>query len=661
MIDEIFADGGILSGLVDGYEYREAQEQMAACILETLYESGRCIIEAGTGVGKTMAYLVPALYYAVNEKKRIAVTTETKALQQQIMLHEIPIASAIVEKLTGEKPRYSLCLGSSNYPCRKRLEIVKSHGDMTASQVKVVDRLERLMNGKGVVTRFDLRTGETLWQKICRDPESCGMNRCRYASKCVFLRAKKEWQESHLLVMNHYLFFTNVASGKSYLPDMNSVFFDEAHSLERIASTQLGFRLSVKQLQEILDRLTRKRKGGAIVQNVLPPNASAKVPRMVDAILKEADLFFTGLQRSFPRNAQVSRLRDVLPEGKELVNELKKALDFFETHVNEECDDLELGEFDMLRGRMFLFMDNLNSFISMGNDNFVYWMERRKDVLIGDVELLGQPVEIAEIFSREIAGFYESLCFVSATLAINDNFSYIASRLGLRDHASLICQSPFRYESQSILFLNRDGPSPVQDNYTSIAAESAARIINMVGGRTLVLFTSYSMLDAVKTHLEEMLSCSIYSQGDMPAPDVLSAYRNDVNGVLLGTHSFWQGIDLPGDLLRCVIIMRLPFGAPDNPPVQARIERITESGGNAFAGYQLPEAVLLLKQGFGRLIRSSRDTGVVAILDSRILGKKYGNVFLKSLPGSKRVYSLGELEKEVTTIMGIESGKNWIE
>ena len=661
MIDEIFAEGGILSGLVDGYEYREAQEEMASCILETLYGSGRCIVEAGTGVGKTMAYLVPALYYAISEKKRLAVTTETKALQQQIMLHEIPIASAIVEKLTGEKPRYSLCLGSSNYPCKKRLEMVKTQGDMSSSQVKVVETLEKFMKGKGVVTRFDLRTGEDLWQKVCRDPESCGMNRCRYASQCVFLRAKKEWQESHLLVMNHYLFFTNIASGKSYLPDMDAVFFDEAHSLERIASTQLGFRLSARQLGETLDRLTRKRRGDTIIQQVLPPNASAKVPRMVDDILREADIFFLNLQRSFPLDSQVFRQRDPLPEGKKLVNELKRVLEFLEAHVNEECDELLLGEFDMLRGRLFQFVDNLDSFISMGNRNFVYWMERQKNVLIGEVDLLGQPVDIAEIFSRDVADFYQSLCFVSATLAINNDFSYIASRLGLQDHVSMVCRSPFRYAQQSILFLNRDGLSPVQDNYTANAAKDAARIISMVGGRTLVLFTSYSMLDSVKTHLEEMLPCSIYSQGDMPAADVLAAYKNDVNGVLLGTHSFWQGIDLPGDLLRCVIIMRLPFGAPDNPPVQARIERITGSGGNAFAGYQLPEAVLLLKQGFGRLIRSSKDTGVVAILDSRILGKQYGTVFLRSLPGSKRVYSLEDLEKEITGLMGIEPVRNWMQ
>src|SRR6056297_924536 len=239
MIDEIFNENGILADLVDGYEQREAQAEMSGCIFESLYNGKRCIIEAGTGVGKTVAYLIPALYYAVTENKKVAVTTETKALQQQIMLHEIPVACNIVKKLTGEDPRYSLCLGSSNYPCRKRLEMVQTHGEVSAAQLKQVEHIGRLMDGRGVITRFDIRAGEEFWQKICRDPESCGMNRCRYASKCVFLRAKKEWQESHLLVMNHYLFFTNVASGKSYLPYMDAVFFDEAHSLERIASTQL--------------------------------------------------------------------------------------------------------------------------------------------------------------------------------------------------------------------------------------------------------------------------------------------------------------------------------------------------------------------------------------------------------------------------------------
>ncbi len=650
MIDEIFNEDGILAELVDGYEQREAQAEMSGCILETLFDGKCCIIEAGTGVGKTMAYLIPALYYSVTENKKVAVTTETKALQQQIMLHEIPVACSIVKKLTGVNPRYSLCLGSANYPCRKRLEMVKSHGEVSGAQLKLVGDIGRFMDGKGVITRFDIRAGEELWQKICRDPESCGMNRCRYASRCVFLRAKKEWQEAHLLVMNHYLFFTNVASGKTYLPEMDAVFFDEAHSLERIGSTQLGFRLSVKSLRETLDRLIRKRKGGAVVENVLPPDAAVKVHQITGGIIKEADLFFTNLQRSFSHAASVHRVKKSLPEGKPLVAVLKTGLEFMEAHVNEECEEMELSEFDMLRGRLFNFMDNLASFISMSNENFVYWVERQRNVLIGDLELVGQPVEISDIFSRDVAGYYESLCFVSATLAIHEDFSYIASRLGLHDYRSMICQSPFRYEHQSVLFLNRDGPSPVQDDYTAMAAEDAARIISMVGGRTLILFTSYSMLDAVKNHLQDHLSNGMYCQGEMSATEALSAYRNDVSGILLGTHSFWQGIDLPGDMVRCVIIMRLPFGAPENPPVQARIERIKEAGGNAFARYQLPEAVLLLKQGFGRLIRSSKDKGVVAILDSRICGKQYGNVFLKSLPNSRRVYSLGDLEKEILTI-----------
>jgi len=650
MIDEIFNENGILAELVDGYEQREAQAEMSGCIFETLYNGKRCIIEAGTGVGKTVAYLIPALYYAVTENKKVAVTTETKALQQQIMLHEIPVACSIVKKLTGEDPRYSLCLGSSNYPCRKRLEMAQAHGEVTAAQLKQVEHIGRLMDGSGVITRFDIRAGEEFWQKICRDPESCGMNRCRYASRCVFLRAKKEWQESHLLVMNHYLFFTNVASGKTYLPDLDAVFFDEAHSLERIASTQLGFRLSAKSLRETLDRLIRKRKGGAVVENVLPPDAAVKVHQITEEILKEADLFFATLQRVFSQASSVHRVKKTLPEGNPLVDALKKSLEFMEAHVNEECEEMELSEFDMLRGRLFTFMDNLNLFISMGNENFVYWVERQRDVLIGDLDLVGQPVEINDIFSRDVAGYYESLCFVSATLTINDDFSYIASRLGLHDYLSLICQSPFQYKRQSILFLNRNGPSPVQDNYAEIAARDAASVISMVGGRTLMLFTSYSMLGSVKNFLQDHLPNGLYCQGEMSATEALTAYRDDVSGILLGTHSFWQGIDLPGDMVRCVIIMRLPFGAPDNPPVQARIERIKEAGGNAFGQYQLPEAVLLLKQGFGRLIRSSRDRGVVAILDSRICGKTYGNVFLKSLPDSRRVYSIEDLEKEILII-----------
>jgi ATP-dependent DNA helicase DinG len=282
--------------------------------------------------------------------------------------------------------------------------------------------------------------------------------------------------------------------------------------------------------------------------------------------------------------------------------------------------------------------------VNQASENYVYWIEREADALLGDLFARGQPVDISDIFNREIIACYDSSIFVSATLSIGGDFSFIAGRLGIENFKAISLQSSFNYQSQVVLYIDPDIGDPGKETYNQQAASDAAEIINHLQGNCLMLFTSYKTLREVRSILGGMIDYPVYSQDVLASTDAFERYVGDTNSVLMGTHSFWQGIDLPGDLVRGVIVMKLPFAVPDSPPVEAKMERIAAMGKNPFVLLQVPEAVIRFKQGFGRLIRSSADRGIVAVLDSRIVNKSYGKIFLKAIPRCQIVHSLAELK-----------------
>ncbi len=643
---DIFSDNGPLQAILGNYEYRDEQYRMAQFILEKLYDRGHALIEAGTGTGKTLAYLVPAVAYAVESGKKITLTTETKTLQKQLLTKDLPLVKKLISEHLGRDFTYSLCLGSSNYPCKKRFELALSKGHFTHEQLKKIEPLSDLFKSGKIFTRLDVTVSQTVWAEICREGESCSSFRCPFISQCCYQKARKAWTQSTVLVMNHYLFFTNIAAGRTYLPETEIVIFDEAHSLEEIASSQLGSTAGYDQLMEITGLFHRPRKKNTLLNHLANKKAKETALTELKEINAEASSFFESM-RGLINRKKTLRLREPVSAGATLAVKLKNFL-FLMNELEEAFsgDEFLRTEFDIARGKLFLYLEALNTVVYQTREQYVYWMEESAAALAGTVTLRAQPVDIAEIMRNEVLACYESCLFVSATLAVNGDFSYIAGRLGMSAHASLALGSAFDYKTQMVVYIGRDLPPPESREFSPRSAGASAEIVSLLGGNCLFLFTSYKMLGEIKGLLQNMIAMPIYSQDEMPSSQAMERYVRDGSSILMGTHSFWQGIDLPGDILRGVIMMKLPFSVPDTPPMEARIEKIVESGRNAFVSLQIPEAVIKFKQGIGRLIRSKKDWGVVAIMDSRIQTKPYGRTFLRALPpGCIITHDLAELKK----------------
>jgi len=645
----IFGENGLLGDVLGSCEYRDEQLAMSEYISERLSEREHAFIEAGTGTGKTLAYLVPAVLYAIENEKKITLTTETRALQKQLFQKDLPAVQKLVREHFNADFSYSLCLGGSNYPCRKRFELALRRGRFSPEEIRVSGDIGRMFSAGIIFTRLDVTAPQRLWNEICRDGETCSSYRCAFASMCPYQMARKEWTRSTLLVMNHYLFFTNIAMERTYLPETEIVIFDEAHSLEEIASAQLGTTAGYDQLMEIMGLFYRPRKKNVLLSSIEKKKNRELAAEQAKEIISEASAFYEGLRPMIGKKTTL-RVREPLGSGADLVNAIKNFLLLMRENEDDFSGEESLRmEFDIARGKLFLYLEALGAAVHHSRENHVYWLESDRAGLAGDITARSQPIDVAEIMAREVIDCHESCIFVSATLSVNGDFSYMAGRLGASGRfGSLSLGSSFDYRSQMLVYIGADMPAPESPEFPARAARAAAEIIGGLGGNCLLLFTSYKMLGEVKELLRRMVSIPIYSQDEMPPSQAVELYVKDGNSILMGTHSFWQGIDLPGDILRGVIMMRLPFAAPDSPPVEARMEKVEQSGKNSFGALQVPEAVIRFRQGVGRLIRSKKDRGVVAILDPRIVSKGYGRIFMRSLPpGCRVIHEMGELKKMI--------------
>jgi ATP-dependent DNA helicase DinG len=649
---EIFSPDGYLDRELPEYEYRESQLVMAEFITDRLLDNENGIIEAGTGTGKTMAYLVPALKFAIENDRKIAVSTETKALQKQLFDKDIPVAQKIFREHLGLDFKYALCLGSSNYPCRRRFEHYLRKGTFEKSHIGYLDRLSSLFRERKIFTFFDADVPGCIWEELARDSETCSQQKCPMFTICPFQAARREWAQADLLVMNHYLFFSNVAAGKTYLPVTEAVIFDEAHSIESIASMQLGFSIDHDFLLNLLQKFYTRGKY-SIVTNFRDSVLREEAIRSIELAAKESQIYFEKVRSLFKANETVRRIITTSTDGNKLVDHIKKLLDILKKAEQDfDEDDLAL-EFEPARNRLSTFCEALVSFQELSRGNYVYWIERSDRELLGNISLVGRPVNIDDIMRHEVFSFYESSIFVSATLSVKNDFSFFISTTGFERGSGIVLDSPFNHREQMICYLAGDIPSPDEEEYPAAVARTSSEIITLLGGNCLILFTSYSMLKNVKRLLERKIDNTIYSQDDMSPSKALYGYMNDTGSVLMGTHSFWQGIDLPGDLLKGVIITRLPFAVPDTPIMEAKFERLRESGKNPFVYLQIPEAVLKMKQGAGRLLRRGTDRGIVAILDSRIKTKSYGSIFTGSLPECEKTGSLKDLTAKYKKMLNI--------
>ncbi|MCU0846470.1 MAG: ATP-dependent DNA helicase [Spirochaetes bacterium] len=653
---EFFGKEGWLKDFIPGFEFRDDQLRMSEFVLDSVVDLKNCIVEAGTGIGKTLAYLIPVVQYAVANQKKVHISTETKALQKQLVEKDIPIVEGILKKSGCRDFRHSLCLGSSNYPCRRRFEALMSRGRYRAEDSGFMGILKERFDSDLVFTRFDVRVPGRVWGEICRESDACGHQRCFFSRRCPYLLARKEWADSDVLIMNHHLFFTNIASGRSYLPAGDIAVFDEAHSVGEIASSQMGFTAGYFDLLELMRIMTGSSKRRGLADLIPETQKAGQVKKLCGKIITESGKFFEGLRSRLGGESYYTRIRDADGRGTAIVG-LVKDLMVILAGVDDLGDAEEHArmEFDIIRGRIFLFQEALGSFVHRTCEGWVYWIERDKNDILGDVVLKGQPVDVSVPMRESVYSSYDSCAFVSATITVEKDFSFFASNLGLDSYRSISIDSTFSFRDQVVLYI--DGASALQENpqNTERITGISSEIIKMMNGNCLMLFTSYKMLGETRELLGDMIDHEIYSQDLSSASEAFDMFVNGENSVLMGTQSYWQGIDLPGDLLRSVIMVKLPFAVPNYPPCEARIEMIREAGGNPFLSYQVPEAVIKFRQGFGRLIRSRSDRGIVAVLDSRILHKSYGRVFLKSLPECRVVYTLDDLARAYSALDGVKA------
>lgn len=645
IIQDLFSQGGILSQYFPAYEERQEQVQMAEFIEEALFEGTGGIAEAGTGTGKTLAYSIPLIAFSVSEGKKVAISTETRTLQKQLTDREIPLAVSLIESITGKQPQWSLCLGGSNYLCRYRFEKWVRRNRYPASEFNELKRIRSLSDKRIIINRFDVNISDKTWDRISKLPDACLGKRCPWFTVCSHRLAKEEWKESDVLIMNHYLFFANIQSSGSILPDFSAVVFDEAHSVEDICSRQMGIEADFETFEDIISSISSAHnKKKALVRLVAVPDEDQIIDSTRE-VLEEAREFFDYLGSLLENNESYYLFREKPGEGESFVFQLEKLLELLRKNSKEFSTIEETAIiYDQVMADLYFYTEAVKTFIYQSRKRHVYWAEKinGKKKQVG---LHAQPVEVASILKRDVYPLFHSVFFVSATLAVQKSFSYLEYRLGLTEVPSVIIQSPFDYQHQAVLYTPDDLPGPDDENFSREAEKRILQLLQLTGGNSLVLFTSYAMMNSMALTLHSA-GFPVFSQGDMTASEAIDRYRENNGGVLLGTHSMWQGIDLPGELLRSVIVVKLPFDVPDTPITQARVEDLYQKGIQPFNWYILPQAVIRFKQGFGRLIRTATDKGIVSILDTRIMTKTYGKTFLGSLPECRRALSFEDLQKE---------------
>ena len=618
---KIFGPSGtVAQAMHEAYEQRPQQLLMAQAVETALASKTHLIVEAGTGVGKSLAYLVPLIQWTRTEGCRAVVATYTKALQQQLVQKDLPFLRTVLGEF-----RYALCVGGENYLCLRRFDQLRM-GDLYEQNER--EALNRLftwstMTRTGLRSELDVEPGYALWAKTCRQADLCFGKDCSFQRDCYYQKAKAIEQQAQVLVANHHLFFADMATGGNVLPQYRAVVFDEAHQVEDVATDYLGMEITNFSVRYLLDTLLSQRTRKGLLTRLTIQNAEVQVLRgMVEGLRVIGDNFFLNLHPLLHKEAALRiRQRYIVPDilsGP--LSELKDALLQLEVDTHEE--EMEVKAF---ANRALSMAAAVRVNLEQSAEGFVYWAERENM----RYRLVASPIDVAGTLRDNLFGKTETIVLTSATLSAAGSFTYIKNRLGLDAPTELLLDSPFDFEKQTLLYIAPGLDDQQASGYQERFDAELHAVLTITKGRTLVLFTSYGQLrKSAETMRRELPDVGVLCQGEMPAYRLVEQFKAVQNVVLFGTASFWQGIDIPGDALQCVVIAKLPFAVPDEPIIEARMERLK----NPFREFQIPQATLLFRQGFGRLIRTRTDRGAVAVLDSRIMTKNYGRSFLKSIP-----------------------------
>jgi ATP-dependent DNA helicase DinG len=625
-LERMLGPDGVIAANHPLYEYRTGQIQMAQAVSDAFEQNQHLCVEAGTGTGKTLAYLLPVIF----SDKRVIISTATKNLQEQLFLKDVPF----LEKTLGQKLSVCYMKGRSNYLCWNKLEEIEGQPYLFSPHdpeyLRLIKKWAQQTRTGDRAELAELPEDYALWRHLDARRETCAGQKCRNFEACFVTKVRQKALESDIVIVNHHLFFADLALRQedfgSVLPDYSVIVFDEAHEIEDVATQYFGVMASNFRMEELI------RDANAVLAET-----GASSAFLMDQLSKLAErtreffACFQGKEGRFvlqPLNAGNGIRRG--PNGNDNLSDSYRALRLELHVVRTSLDSIPTrnDKIESLIRRSMELEDELAEILEIESKEHVYWCENRGR----GVFLWASPIHVASLLKDRLFSEVNSAILTSATLATGGNFSFVKSRLGLEEARELIIPSHFDFASQAILYVPRNIPEPREEGWVLYACRELETILDASDGRAFVLFTSYAQMEQVYQSLKNRLRFPMFIQGERSKSGLLESFRNTPNAVLFATSSFWQGVDVQGEQLSCVVIDKLPFSVPSDPVVAARIAHITESGGNAFYEYQIPAATILLKQGMGRLIRSKTDRGILALLDKRMITKSYGRMFLQSLP-----------------------------